>query len=264
MPRRKTLKLATYNVNGVGNRLPQLLAWLDREAPDVVALQELKAEDSAFPVAELEAAGYGAIWLGERRWNGVALLGRGVTPVESRRRLPGESADTQSRYIEAAVHGIVVAGIYLPNGNPQPGPKFDYKLRWMERLIKHARTLVALPHPVAILGDFNVIPTDDDVYDPKSWRKDALIQPESRAAFERLLAQGWTDALRHCHPDERIYTFWDYFRQHAERDRGLRIDHLLLNDPLAAHLQDAGVDRWVRLQDKASDHAPTWVVVKAP
>lgn len=264
MPRRKTLKLATYNVNGIGNRLPQLLAWLEREAPDVVALQELKAVDSAFPAAQLEAAGYGAIWLGESRWNGVALLGRGVTPVESRRRLPGEPADTQSRYIEAAVHGIVVAGIYLPNGNPQPGPKFDYKLRWMERLIKHASTLVALPHPVAILGDFNVIPTDDDAYDPKSWRKDALIQPESRAAFERLLAQGWTDALRHCHPDERIYTFWDYFRQHAERDRGLRIDHVLLNAVLAAHLQDAGVDRWVRLQDKASDHAPTWVVVKAP
>ncbi|MFN4162405.1 MAG: exodeoxyribonuclease III [Stenotrophomonas sp.] len=264
MPRRKTLKLATYNVNGIGNRLPQLLAWLEREAPDVVALQELKAVDSAFPAAELEAAGYGAIWLGESRWNGVALLGRGVTPVESRRRLPGEPADTHSRYIEAAVHGVVVAGIYLPNGNPQPGPKFDYKLRWMERLIKHASTLVALPHPVAILGDFNVIPTDDDVYDPKSWRRDALIQPESRAAFERLLAQGWTDALRHCHPDERIYTFWDYFRQHAERDRGLRIDHVLLNAGLAAHLQDAGVDRWVRLQDKASDHAPTWVVVKAP
>lgn len=264
MPRRKTLKLATYNVNGIVNRLPQLLAWLDRETPDIVALQELKAVDSAFPVAELEAAGYGAIWLGERRWNGVALLGRGVTPVESRRRLPGDPADTQSRYIEAAVHGIVVAGLYLPNGNPQPGPKFDYKLRWMERLIKHAATLVALPHPVAILGDFNVIPTDEDVYDPKAWRKDALIQPETRAAFQRLLAQGWTDALRHCHPDTRIYTFWDYFRQHADRDRGLRIDHLLLNAALAAQLQDAGVDRWVRLQDKASDHAPTWGVVEVP
>lgn len=264
MPRRKTLKLATYNVNGIGNRLPQLLAWLAKETPDVVALQELKAVDQAFPVAELEAAGYGALWLGERRWNGVALLGRGVTPVQSRRRLPGEPADTQSRYIEAAIHGIVVAGIYLPNGNPQPGPKFDYKLRWMQRLHAHARTLVDLPHPVAILGDFNVIPTDEDVYDPRAWRKDALLQPEARAAFERLLAQGWTDALRHCHPDERIYTFWDYFRQHAERDRGLRIDHLLLNAPLAAGLQEAGVDRWVRLQDKASDHAPTWAVVVAP
>lgn len=264
MTRRKTLTLATYNVNGIGTRLPHLLAWLAAEKPDVVALQELKATDAAFPAAELEQAGYGALWLGEARWNGVALLGRGVTPVESRRRLPGEPADTQSRYLEAAIHGIVVAGIYLPNGNPQPGPKFDYKLRWMERLIKHARSLVALPHPVVIMGDFNVIPTDADVYDPKAWRKDALLQPDVRDAYARLLAQGWTDALRARHPDEVIYTFWDYFRQHAERDRGLRIDHLLLNAALADRLKDAGVDRWVRLQDKASDHAPTWVVVNAP
>jgi exodeoxyribonuclease-3 len=264
MTRRKTLTLATYNVNGIGTRLPHLLAWLAAEKPDVVALQELKATGAAFPAAELEQAGYGALWLGEARWNGVALLGRGVTPVESRRRLPGEPADTQSRYLEAAIHGIVVAGIYLPNGNPQPGPKFDYKLRWMERLIKHARSLVALPHPVVIMGDFNVIPTDADVYDPKAWRKDALLQPEVRDAYARLLAQGWTDALRARHPDDVIYTFWDYFRQHAERDRGLRIDHLLLNPALADRLKDAGVDRWVRLQDKASDHAPTWVVVNAP
>jgi len=264
MTRRKTLTLATYNVNGIGTRLPHLLAWLAAEKPDVVALQELKATDAAFPAAELEQAGYGALWLGEARWNGVALLGRGVTPVESRRRLPGEPADTQSRYLEAAIHGIVVAGIYLPNGNPQPGPKFDYKLRWMERLIKHARSLVALPHPVVIMGDFNVIPTDADVYDPKAWRKDALLQPEVRDAYARLLAQGWTDALRARHPDDVIYTFWDYFRQHAERDRGLRIDHLMLNPALADRLKDAGVDRWVRLQDKASDHAPTWVVVSAP
>jgi len=264
MARRKTLTLATYNVNGIGTRLPHLLAWLEAEKPDVVALQELKATDAAFPVAELEQAGYGALWQGEARWNGVALLGRGVTPIESRRRLPGEPADTQSRYLEAAIHGIVVAGLYLPNGNPQPGPKFDYKLRWMERLIKHARSLVALPHPVVIMGDFNVIPTDADVYDPKAWRKDALLQPAVRDAYARLLAQGWTDALRACHPDETIYTFWDYFRQHAERDRGLRIDHLLLNPALAAGLKDAGVHRGVRLQDKASDHAPTWVVVNAP
>lgn len=264
MTRRKTLTLATYNVNGIGTRLPHLLAWLAAEKPDVVALQELKATDAAFPAAELEQAGYGALWLGEARWNGVALLGRGVTPVESRRRLPGEPADTHSRYLEAAIHGIVVAGIYLPNGNPQPGPKFDYKLRWMERLIKHARSLVALPHPVVIMGDFNVIPTDADVYDPKAWRKDALLQPDVRDAYARLLAQGWTDALRARHPDDVIYTFWDYFRQHAERDRGLRIDHLLLNPALADRLKDAGVDRWVRLQDKASDHAPTWVVVNAP
>lgn len=256
MTRKKTLKLATFNVNGIGTRLSHLLRWLEKEEPDVVALQELKATDAAFPTAELEAAGYGAIWHGEHRWNGVALLGRGTTPIESRRGLPGDPTDAQSRYIEAAVHGIVVAGVYLPNGNPQPGPKFDYKLRWMERLARHARTLVDLPHPAAILGDFNVIPTDEDVYDAKAWRKDALIQPEARDAYQRLLAQGWTDSLRHVFGEERIYTFWDYFRQHAERDRGLRIDHLLVNPALAKRLKGAGVDRWVRLQEKASDHAP--------
>ncbi|MDV3514101.1 exodeoxyribonuclease III [Stenotrophomonas sp. C1657] len=261
MARRKTLRIATFNVNGIGTRLPHLLSWLQRETPDVVALQELKAVDAAFPVDALERAGYGALWLGEARWNGVAILARDAMPIESRRRLPGEPADTQSRYLEAAVHGVVVAALYLPNGNPQPGPKFDYKLRWMQRLIRHARSLVDLPHPALLLGDFNVIPDDEDVYDPASWRRDALIQPEVRDAFQRLLAQGWTDALRAVHGDQRIYTFWDYFRQHAERDRGLRIDHLLLNPVLAKGLQDAGVDRWVRLQEKASDHAPAWVTV---
>ncbi|EVT72621.1 exodeoxyribonuclease III [Stenotrophomonas maltophilia 5BA-I-2] len=261
MARRKTLRIATFNVNGIGTRLPHLLSWLQREAPDVVALQELKAVDATFPVDALERAGYGALWLGEARWNGVAILARDAMPIESRRRLPGEPADTQSRYLEAAVHGVVVAALYLPNGNPQPGPKFDYKLRWMQRLIRHARTLVDLPHPALLLGDFNVIPDDEDVYDPASWRRDALMQPEVRDAFQRLLAQGWTDALRTVHGDQRIYTFWDYFRQHAERDRGLRIDHLLLNPVLANGLEDAGVDRWVRLQEKASDHAPAWVTV---
>ncbi|QZN81178.1 exodeoxyribonuclease III [Stenotrophomonas sp. DR822] len=261
MARRKTLRIATFNVNGIGTRLPHLLSWLQREAPDVVALQELKTVDAAFPVDALERAGYGALWLGEARWNGVAILARDAMPIESRRRLPGEPADTQSRYLEAAVHGVVVAALYLPNGNPQPGPKFDYKLRWMQRLIRHARTLIDLPHPALLLGDFNVIPDDEDVYDPASWRRDALMQPEVRDAFQRLLAQGWTDALRTVHGEQRIYTFWDYFRQHAERDRGLRIDHLLLNPVLAKGLQDAGVDRWVRLQEKASDHAPAWVTV---
>lgn len=261
MARRKTLRIATFNVNGIGTRLPHLLSWLQREAPDVVALQELKAVDAAFPVDALERAGYGALWLGEARWNGVAILARDAMPIESRRGLPGEPADTQSRYLEAAVHGVVVAALYLPNGNPQPGPKFDYKLRWMQRLIRHARTLVDLPHPALLLGDFNVIPDDEDVYDPASWRRDALMQPEVRDAFQQLLAQGWTDALRAVQGDQRIYTFWDYFRQHAERDRGLRIDHLLLNPVLAKGLQDAGVDRWVRLQEKASDHAPAWVTV---
>jgi exodeoxyribonuclease-3 len=260
---KKTLKLATFNVNGIGARLPHLLAWLAKEKPDVVALQELKTADDAFPVGALEAAGYGAIWHGQRSWNGVALLGRGVVPAESRRGLPGDPRDEQSRYIEAAVHGVVVAGIYLPNGNPQPGPRFEYKLQWMERLIKHAKTLVKLPHPVVIMGDFNVIPADEDVYDPTSWRKDALIQPESRDAYQRLLDQGWTDCLRQLHPEARIYTFWDYFRQHAERDRGLRIDHLLLNAVMAKRLKGAGVDRWVRLQEKASDHAPAWIQVEA-
>ncbi|HBK45065.1 MAG TPA: exodeoxyribonuclease III [Xanthomonadaceae bacterium] len=264
MARKKTLKLATFNVNGVNTRLPNLLEWLDAEKPDVVALQELKATDQAFPAQAIEKAGYGAVWQGQPSWNGVALLGRGTVPIESRRRLPGDAADTQSRYLEAAVHGIVVAAIYLPNGNPQPGPKFDYKLEWMERLARHARTLVGLPHPVALIGDFNVIPTDDDVYDPRSWRKDALIQPQSRQAYARLLGQGWTDALREVFGEERIYTFWDYFRQHAERDRGLRIDHLLLNPVLAKGLEGAGVDRWVRLREKASDHAPAWVTVSAP
>ncbi|MEN1940747.1 exodeoxyribonuclease III [Luteimonas sp. MJ174] len=264
MARAKTLKLATFNVNGIGTRLPQLLDWLAKEQPDAVALQELKAQDESFPAAELADAGYGAVWQGQRSWNGVAILGRGVDPAESRRGLPGDPADTQSRYIEAAVHGVIVAAIYLPNGNPQPGPKFDYKLKWMARLRRHAKSLVDLPHPVALLGDFNVIPTDQDVYDPKAWRKDALIQPETRDAWERLLEQGWTDALRQVSGDETIYTFWDYFRQHAERDRGLRIDHMLLNPVLAKRLKAAGVDRWVRLQEKASDHAPTWVEVGAP
>ncbi len=265
MPRRKRqLTLATFNVNGIGPRLPHLLQWLEREQPDVVALQELKARDEAFPAAELEAAGYGAIWQGEHRWNGVALLARGAMPVESRRGLPGGRGDTQSRYIEAAVHGVVVGALYLPNGNPQPGPKFDYKLKWMARLARHAQTLVDLPHPVVLMGDFNVIPTDLDVYDPKSWKRDALIQPEVRDAYAALLEQGWTDALRAQHGEAPVYTFWDYFRQHFQRDRGLRIDHLLLNPVLAPGLVDAGVDRWVRALDKPSDHAPTWVRVKLP
>lgn len=264
MPRKKSLKLATFNVNGINSRLPNLLEWLATEKPDIVALQELKAADQAFPAEALEEAGYGSIWHGQASWNGVALLGRDTVPVESRRGLPGDPADKQSRYIEAAIHGIVVAGLYLPNGNPQPGPKFEYKLKWMQRLGRHAKTLVDLPHPVVVMGDFNVIPTDGDVYDPKSFRKNALLQPESREAWEQLLQQGWSDSLRHVFGDERIYTFWDYFRQHAEGDRGLRIDHLLLNPVLAKNLKDAGVDRWVRLQPKPSDHAPTWIQVGAP
>lgn len=262
MPRRRRLRIATFNVNGIGARLGQLLGWLGREEPDIVALQELKSPDAAFPARQLADAGYGAVWQGERSWNGVAILARDSEPVEIRRGLPGDRSDSQSRYIEAAVEGIVVGCMYLPNGNPQPGPKFDYKLAWMRRLARHAKTLVDLPHPVVLLGDFNVVPTDADIYDPKGWRRDALLQPESRDAFGRLLEQGWTDCLlRMLGPGSGTFTFWDYFRQHAERDRGLRIDHILANPVLAKRLKAAGVDRWVRLQAKASDHAPTWIEI---
>ncbi len=231
------LKLATFNINGIRSRLPILLSWLERETPDIVCLQELKAPDNAFPIAEIRAAGYGALWQGQASWNGVAILARGGDPVESRRGLPGDPADKQSRYLEAAVHGVIVGCLYLPNGNPQPGPKFDYKLAWFERLIKHAAKLYKSGHPAVLAGDFNVVPTDEDIYNPRSWRKDALLQPESRACYQRLLAQGWTDALRARHPDERIYTFWDYFRQHWPRNAGLRIDHLLLSADLAPRLK---------------------------
>ncbi len=262
-PRRR-LRIATFNVNGIKTRLPHLLAWLEKEKPDIVALQELKASQDAFPDTEIRDAGYGCLWHGQRAWNGVALLARGQDPIESRRGLPGDRADDQSRYLEAAAHGVLVGGLYLPNGNPQPGPKFDYKLKWMQRLHSHALGLVELPHPVALIGDFNVVPTDADIYDPKSWRRDALLQPEVREAYADLLAQGWTDSLRQVHGKAQIFTFWDYFRQHYERDRGLRIDHLLLNPVLADGLRDAGVDRWVRGLEKASDHAPTWIEVLAP
>ncbi len=257
-----TLKVATFNINGVRSRLPILLQWLHKEAPDVVCLQELKAPDEAFPIDAIQDAGYGAIWHGQRSWNGVAILSRGSDPLESRRGLPVDPKDIQSRYLEAAVHGVMVACLYLPNGNPQPGPKFQYKLAWFERLIAHASALHGSGHPVVMAGDYNVVPTDEDIYNPRSWRKDALLQPESRECYRRLLQQGWTDALREVHPRERIYTFWDYFRQHWEHDSGLRIDHLLLNGELAPRLLDAGVDRWVRGLPGPSDHAPTWVTLR--
>ena len=256
------LKIATFNVNGIRSRLQPLLAWLEREQPDVACLQELKAPDEAFPIDAIRAAGYGAIWHGQRSWNGVAILARGAEPVESRRGLPGDPDDSHSRYLEAAVHGVIVGCLYLPNGNPQPGPKFDYKLAWFERLIAYAKTLYDCGHPVALCGDYNVVPTDElDIYNPRSWKKDALLQPETRACWRRLLAQGWTDALRARFPDEQVFTFWDYFRQHWERNGGLRIDHLLLNAELAPRLRDAGVDRWVRGLKGASDHAPTWIAL---
>lgn len=256
------MKIATFNVNGIGARESALLDWLAKEAPDVACLQELKAPDDRFPAALLREAGYGAVWHGQRSFNGVAILARGGDPVLRRRGLPGDPDDTHSRYIEAEVQGIVIGCLYLPNGNPQPGPKFDYKLAWFERLIQHAATLVASGEPAVLAGDYNVVPTDEDIYDPKSWRKDALLQPQSRDAYARLLAQGWTDAVRSLYPEERIYTFWDYFRNRWERNSGLRIDHLLLSRDLAGRLRKAGVDRWVRGQTKASDHAPTWVEIQ--
>lgn len=253
------MKIATYNVNGIKTRLPNLLQWLERERPDVACLQELKATDDAFPHQPLREAGYHALWKGQRSWNGVAILARDVEPIEIRRELPGDPSDDHSRYLEAAVEGVVVVCLYLPNGNPQPGPKFDYKLAWFERLIAHAAGLYRSGHPVVMAGDYNVVPTDADIYNPRSWLKDALLQPESRACYQRLLQQGWMDSIRHLHPDEAVFTFWDYFRKHWDRDAGLRIDHLLLSASLAPCLLEAGVDRWVRGQEHASDHAPAWV-----
>ncbi|MET0336761.1 MAG: exodeoxyribonuclease III [Caulobacter sp.] len=256
-----TLRIATFNINGINGRLAALLEWLEETAPDAVCLQELKAPQDRFPAAELERAGYGAVWRGEARWNGVAILARGAEPQLIAGRLPGEPQDTQSRYVEAAVQGVVIGCLYLPNGNPSPGPRFDYKLRWFERLQARADELLAHGVPVVLAGDFNVMPTDLDVYAPERWRDDALFRPEVRAAYARLLERGWTDAIRHLHPGERIYTFWKYLRQAYERDAGLRIDHLLLSPPLAPRLRSAGVDRFVRARLKPSDHAPVWIEI---
>ena len=253
------MKIATFNVNGINGRLAVLLRWLEQAAPDIVCLQELKATQERFPQAAIREAGYGAIWHGQKSWNGVAILARGVDPIETRRGLPGDPDDGQSRYLEAAVRGVIVGCLYLPNGNPAPGPKFDYKLRWFERLTAHAAELLAHDAPIILAGDFNVMPTDLDVYKPERWLDDALFRPEVRGAFHALIAQGWTDALRTLHPQERIYTFWDYFRNAYARDAGLRIDHLLLSPRLAGRLAAAGVDRDVRGWEKASDHAPTWI-----
>ena len=253
------MRIATYNVNGVNGRLPVLLRWLGATEPDVVCLQELKSPDEKFPLAAIEAAGYGAIWHGQKSYNGVAILARGATPVETRRGLAGDPDDVHSRYIEAAVRGVLVGCLYLPNGNPWPGPKFDYKLRWFERLAKRAAHLLSSGAPVVLAGDYNVMPTDLDVYKPERWIDDALFRIEVRRAYADLVAQGWTDALRHLHPGERIFTFWDYYRNAFARDAGLRIDHLLLSPDLAPRLLDAQVDSFVRGWEKTSDHAPTWI-----
>jgi exodeoxyribonuclease-3 len=253
------MRIATFNINNVNKRLDNLLQWLVDTQPDVVCLQELKAEQKAFPQAAIEAAGYGAVWKGQRSWNGVAILARDAMPVLTRDRLPGDKEDEQSRYIEAAVRGVLVASIYAPNGNPQPGPKFGYKLRWLDRLQRHATALRKSGAPVVLAGDYNVAPTELDIYPTRSWDDDALIQPESRAAWRKLVGRSWTDALRHQYGDKRIYTFWSYLRNRYERDAGLRLDHFLLTQDLAEQLTGAGVDRDVRGRPDASDHAPVWI-----
>jgi exodeoxyribonuclease-3 len=255
------MRVATFNINNVNNRLANLLAWLAETKPDVVCLQELKAEDRAFPLAAIEAAGYGAVWRGQRTWNGVAILARGATPVITRRALPGDPSDDQARYIEAAVNGVLVASIYLPNGNPQPGPKFAYKLAWFERLIAHAGDLLAAGVPVVLAGDYNVVATEADIWAGHHEQANALLQPETRAAFQRLLDQGWTDALRALHPEGPLWTFWGYLRHRWPNDKGMQLDHLLLSPDLAPALRAAGVDRDVRGQEGASDHAPTWIEI---
>ncbi|MBV9840838.1 MAG: exodeoxyribonuclease III [Sphingomonadaceae bacterium] len=258
------MKIVTYNVNGIGARLPRLLEYLEEQAPDVCCLQELKADDEKFPAAAIEGVGYGAVWHGQKSWNGVAILAKGRQPEERRRGLAGDPDDTHSRYIEATVGDVLVGCLYLPNGNPQPGPKFDYKLAWMERLIVHAAGLLATELPAVLCGDYNVIPTlsHDDTFSVRAMAQDALMQPESRAAFRRLLFQGWTDALRVRHPAGPLYTFWDYQAGAWQRDAGFRIDHHLLSPAAADRLIDAGVDKVYRGREKASDHAPTWVVLR--
>ena len=253
------MRIATYNVNGIKARLPRLIEWLDETQPDVVCLQELKSSDETLPVADIEAAGYRGVWHGQKGFNGVAILSRGEPPIETQKGLDGEPEDEHSRYIEADVMGVRIASIYLPNGNPQPGPKFDFKLRWFERLTKRAKALMELEIPVVLAGDYNVIPTDADIANPRSMLDDALMQPESRASFRRLSALGLTDALRARHPSGPLWTYWDYQAGGWQRDAGFRIDHLMLSPEAADRLVDAGVDKEHRGREKASDHAATWI-----
>jgi exodeoxyribonuclease III len=255
------MKVATFNINNINKRLDNLMAWLAKAEPDVVSLQELKTEPGSFPVHALRSLGYEAVWEGERSWNGVAILARNQEPVLTRSSLPGNPEDRQARYIEAAVNGFLITSIYLPNGNPQPGPKFAYKLAWFERLISHAADLMATGAPVVLAGDYNVVPTPNDIYPTRSLDSNALIQPESRQAFQRLLAQGWTDALRQAHPNGPLWTFWDYKFERWAKDKGMRLDHFLLSPKMSNRLVNGGVDRWVRGEVNASDHAPAWVVL---
>ena len=256
------MKIATFNINNINKRLTNLLRWLEREKPEVVCLQELKTDQRGFPADALRSSGYEAVWVGERSWNGVAILAREQLPVLTRSCLPGDDHDNQSRYVEAAVRGVLIACIYLPNGNPQPGPKFTYKLAWFERLIVHANALITAGVPVVLAGDYNVVPTPQDIYPTRSLDKNALVQPASREAFQRLLRQGWTDALRKLHPSGPLWTFWDYKFDRWQADKGMRLDHLLVSPQLAPLLIDARIDRWVRGEDNASDHAPAWITLK--
>lgn len=264
MPRTRRIKIATFNINGVNGRLQLLLDWLERAKPDILCLQELKAPPARFPEEPLRAAGYEAVWHGQPRWNGVAILSRIGAPVLTRRGLPGDPDPAQSRYVEAAVGGILIACAYVPNGNPAPGPRFDYKLRWLDGFAAHLAGVIDMGVPAVIAGDFNIIPTEADVYDASRWTDDALFRPEVRAAFEDLLAQGWTDAIRKRHPRQPCFTFWDFMRNAWPRDAGLRLDHLLLSPALSGSLVNAGVDRDVRGWTGASDHAPAWVVLRLP
>jgi exodeoxyribonuclease-3 len=256
------LKIVTFNINNINKRLHNLVVWLGKAQPDVVCLQELRAEHRAFPANALADAGYPAVWQGERSWNGVAILARGCEPVLTRSGLPGNPEDRQARYIEAAVNGVLIASIYLPNGNPQPGPKFDYKLAWFERLIAHAAELMKAGVPVVLAGDYNVVPTVHDIYPTRSLDNNALVQPQSRQAFSRLLQQGWTDALRKLYPEGPLWTFWDYKRNRWPADKGMRLDHFLLSPAVSDRLVNGGVDRWVRAEENASDHAPAWIELR--
>jgi exodeoxyribonuclease-3 len=253
------MRIATYNINDIRKRIAPLRAWLDVTEPDVVCLQELKCTEAAFPFEEIQALGYEALVHGQKSWNGVAILAKGSSPVEIRRRLPGDPADRHARYLEAAVNGIIIASLYMPNGNPQPGPKFAYKLAWFERFNRHAASLMATGHRVVLAGDYNVVPTDADIYATRSWKDNALLQPGPRAAYRSLLQAGWVDALQRQSPDKPMYTFWSYLRQRWPRDAGLRIDHLLLSPAAGQRMRQAGVDRAVRGLAHASDHAPAWV-----
>lgn len=257
-----SMKIATYNVNGINGRLPVLLRWLKQAKPDIVCLQELKTVTDKFPEKAINDAGYYAIWHGQKSWNGVAILSRTDDIHEVRRALPGDPRDIHSRYIEAVINEMVIGCLYLPNGNPYPGPKFDYKLKWFKRLTAHAKKLLAHEVPVVLVGDYNVMPTELDVYKPPKYINDALFRKEVRAAFQHLLKQGWTDALRKLYPDKTIYTFWDYFRNAWSRDAGLRIDHFLVSPDLVRRLKAGGVDREVRGWEKTSDHAPVWIELK--